>query len=267
MYYKVRFSIGQIVILPHYIFYGVICNFSVSFWSLQFFYSTGQNGHLQDHDVVKTQVKNPIHAVANVDDYSGSARLLAATTLRSSSFLLSLSLSSLLLHHHFGYPRSSHIHNHVRLSRWKSNEEWNWWCQYFHNRCNRLLYVDSVYLFFQLLPIKSEKSDSDSTTGWSKETVDCKFLLTDPEFSRSVITRWFLESLYREVLVFCCFKNARCVEFCLSKIFQYKASCTKQGLNTQMLPRSNPNLKQVHKQHTDTLSEAPQTPSSNLQTP
>ena len=28
------------------------------------------------------QVKNPIHAVANVDDYSGSARLLAATTLR-----------------------------------------------------------------------------------------------------------------------------------------------------------------------------------------
>ena len=104
-------------------------------------------------------------------------------------------------------------------------------------------------------------------TGWSKETVDCKFLLTDPKFSKSVITRWFLESLYREVLVFCCFKNARCVEFCLSKIFQYKASCTKQGLNTQMLPRSNPNLKQVHKQHTDTLSEAPQTPSSNLQTP
>ena len=29
------------------------------------------------------QVKNPIHAVANVDDYSGSARLLAATTLRN----------------------------------------------------------------------------------------------------------------------------------------------------------------------------------------
>ena len=28
------------------------------------------------------KVKNAIHAVANVDDYSGSARLLAATTLR-----------------------------------------------------------------------------------------------------------------------------------------------------------------------------------------
>ena len=29
------------------------------------------------------KVKNAIHAVANVDDYSGSARLLAATTLRN----------------------------------------------------------------------------------------------------------------------------------------------------------------------------------------
>merc|ERR1719367_2134279 len=29
------------------------------------------------------KVKNPIHAIANVDDYSGSARLLAATTLRN----------------------------------------------------------------------------------------------------------------------------------------------------------------------------------------
>ena len=29
------------------------------------------------------KVKNAIHAVANVDDYSGAARLLAATTLRN----------------------------------------------------------------------------------------------------------------------------------------------------------------------------------------
>ena len=29
------------------------------------------------------KVKNAIHAVANVDDYSGSARLLATTTLRN----------------------------------------------------------------------------------------------------------------------------------------------------------------------------------------
>ena len=45
----------------------------------------------------------------------------------------------------------------------------------------------------------------------------------DQEISKSVITQWFLESLYRKVLVFWCFKNARCMEFCLSKIFQYKA--------------------------------------------
>ena len=31
------------------------------------------------------KVANAIHAVANVDDYSGSARLLAATTLRYSA--------------------------------------------------------------------------------------------------------------------------------------------------------------------------------------
>ena len=60
-------------------------------------------------------------------------------------------------------------------------------------------------------------------TGWSKETVDCKFLLTDPKFSKSVITQWFLESLYREVLVFWCFKSVRCVEFCLLMYFQCRA--------------------------------------------
>ena len=62
-----------------------------------------------------------------------------------------------------------------------------------------------------------------SDTGWSKETVDCKFLLTDQNFSKSVITQWFLESLYREVLVFWCFTGVRCVEFCLLKHFQYSA--------------------------------------------
>jgi len=36
----------------------------------------------QSRDVVSFKVKDAISAVANVDDYSGSARLLAATTLR-----------------------------------------------------------------------------------------------------------------------------------------------------------------------------------------
>ena len=60
-------------------------------------------------------------------------------------------------------------------------------------------------------------------TGWSKETVDCNFSLTDPKFLKSAITQWFLESLYREVLVFWCFKSVRCVEFCLLELFQYRA--------------------------------------------
>ena len=66
---------------------------------------------LQGNDVVKTQVKNPIHAVANVDDYSGSARLLAATTLRSSSFIVdfiiivSVTPSSLWLPRKFTYTK------------------------------------------------------------------------------------------------------------------------------------------------------------------
>ena len=73
---------------------------------------------------------------------------------------------------------------------------------------------------------KSErKIDYDITgcTGWSKETVDCNFLLTDPKISKSIITHWFLESLYREGLVFWCFNGVRCVEFCLFKHFQYRA--------------------------------------------
>ena len=60
-------------------------------------------------------------------------------------------------------------------------------------------------------------------TGWSKETVDCNFFLTDPNFLKSAITQWFLESLYREVLVFGYFKSVRCMEFCLMESFHYRA--------------------------------------------
>ena len=63
----------------------------------------------------------------------------------------------------------------------------------------------------------------NSATGWSKETVDCNFLLTDPKISKSVITQLFLESLYREVFVFWCFISVRCVEFWLLMHFQYRA--------------------------------------------
>ena len=66
-------------------------------------------------------------------------------------------------------------------------------------------------------------------TGWSKETVDCNFLLTDPKISKSVKTQWFLGSLYREVLVFWCLKNARCVEFCLSRFSNTKQAAPKMA--------------------------------------
>ena len=50
-------------------------------------------------------------------------------------------------------------------------------------------------------------------TGWSLKTVDFNFFLTDPKNSKSAKTQWFSESLYREVLVFWCFKIVRCVNF------------------------------------------------------
>lgn len=57
-------------------------------------------------------------------------------------------------------------------------------------------------------------------TGWSLKTVDCIFFLTDPKTPKNAITQRFLESWYREILIFCCFKTVRCVEFCLSELFQ-----------------------------------------------
>ena len=64
-------------------------------------------------------------------------------------------------------------------------------------------------------------------TGWSLKTVNCNLFLTKPKNSKSAKTRWFSESLYREVLVFWCFKTVRCVEICLSELFQYRAFATQ----------------------------------------
>ena len=63
-------------------------------------------------------------------------------------------------------------------------------------------------------------------TGWSLKTVNCNLFLTKPKNSKSAKTRWFSESLYREVLVFWCLKTVRCVEICLSELFQYRAFAT-----------------------------------------
>ena len=60
-------------------------------------------------------------------------------------------------------------------------------------------------------------------TGWSNKTVTSNLFLTGPKISKSAITQWFLGSLYREVLVFWCFKSVRLVEFCLLEHFHYRA--------------------------------------------
>ena len=53
--------------------------------------------------------------------------------------------------------------------------------------------------------------------------VTSNLFLTGSKISKSGITQWFLGSLYRAVLVFWCFKCVKCVKFCLSKLFQYRA--------------------------------------------
>ena len=85
--------------------------------------------------------------------------------------------------------------------------------------------------------------DRASATGWSKETVDCNF----------IITHWFLEILYREVLVFWCFNGVRCVEFCLFKHFQYRAFTAPYKAwtlqNTLLVLNTHPNPINIHTLH------------------
>ena len=65
------------------------------------------------------------------------------------------------------------------------------------------------------------------STGWSLKTVDCNIFLTSPKISKRTKTQYFLESSYREVLVFWCFKTVRCVKICLLKLFQYRVFATQ----------------------------------------
>ena len=48
-----------------------------------------------------------------------------------------------------------------------------------------------------------------SSTGWSKETVNCNFSPTDLKDTKYSITQWVLESLHREVLILWCLKRVR----------------------------------------------------------
>ena len=78
-----------------------------------------------------------------------------------------------------------------------------------------------------LLKVAASLYWNSASTGWSLKTVDCNIFLTSPKISKSAKTQWFLESSYREVLVFWCFKTVRCVKICLLKLFQYRAFATQ----------------------------------------
>ena len=96
-----------------------------------------------------------------------------------------------------------------------------------------------------------DDDDDVDATVWSKETVDYKFLLTDPKISKSVLTQWFSESLYREVWVFWCFKSVRCVEFCLLMYFQCRAFVApyKAWALQNTLTYTHPNPINIHTLH------------------
>ena len=80
----------------------------------------------------------------------------------------------------------------------------------------------------QLLVLQFRRSDPfppfstlpTFNTGWSKETVTCKFSQTDLKKKKNGKTQWFLESLHREVLIFWCLKRARWNKSCLSELGQ-----------------------------------------------
>ena len=79
-------------------------------------------------------------------------------------------------------------------------------------------------------------------TGWSKETVDCNFLLTDPKLSKSAITQWFLESLNREVLVFWYFKMLSVWNFAFRRFSNIKELLHYTRPEHSDAPQRSPNL-------------------------
>ena len=62
-------------------------------------------------------------------------------------------------------------------------------------------------------------SASQNSTGWSKETVNCNFFLTDLKMIKSGITQPFLEGAHREVLIFWCLQRVDVRSTTFSKIF------------------------------------------------
>ena len=84
------------------------------------------------------------------------------------------------------------------------------------------------------------------------------FFLTDSKISKDKITPWFLESLYREVLVFWCFKIFRCLNSAFRNFSKKEYLHTRPEYSYAPLDAFTP-----HK-HTYTSPVCSQTPSSGI---
>ena len=92
-------------------------------------------------------------------------------------------------------------------------------------------------------PSSFKMFSSLADTGWSKETVNCNFSLTDMKIKKNGKTQTFLEMAYSEVLIFWCLRKGRWKNSCLLGL----------GQNSELAPVwANPSW-----------SESPKTPPSS----
>ena len=171
MYYKVRFSIGQAVFLPDYIFYGVICNFSTNFWTticLLYWTKIADNDH-------PSRPWSPQNPGEKSDPRRGQRRRLQRVgkaaccnhtqVLVNGHLSLTSSLSSLSLHHHWLLqPRKFTYTLSCGITKVEVQMKDKMVVPLFSESLQSIFnFVDFVYLFFWVLPNKSDKPDSDST--------------------------------------------------------------------------------------------------------
>ena len=109
------------------------------------------------------------------------------------------------------------------------------------------------------------------STGWSKETVNYDFSLTDLKDTKYGITQYFLESLYSLVLIFGCLKWVRQNKSCLSVLCQnggFGSSLTwsrrnwayKYTLRHPWLAQTSHTITQIHQNTPPDTSRQHQTP-------
>ena len=77
----------------------------------------------------------------------------------------------------------------------------------------------------------------------------------DPKISKSAITQWFLESSFREVLVFWCFKIVRYVKFCVLELFHRRAFAAPFTASTLLYTLRRIQIPQTYIHFTQVLSD------------